>query len=109
MSTAVNPAFVIEARADAKLNEISSEFADAILGMAAAATRNRDAYGRPMVDACDIEAAARSLCNALQRVSSRDPQFARENAQILQHLRAVCDEFSHECEQSSAYPASGNK
>ncbi|MCI0357356.1 MAG: hypothetical protein L0211_02585 [Planctomycetaceae bacterium] len=100
MSTATNPSYVIDARADAKLNEISSEFADAILAVAASRTSNRDSQNRPLVDACDIEDAARVLCEVIQRARTAGGKLPPESEQVLQHLQAVCSAFQHECEQS---------
>ena len=102
MSTAADPSYVIDARADAKLNEISSDFADMILAVAAQRTKNRDAHNRPLVDACDIEDAARALCFVFQQAKATSGKLPPESEQILKHFQEICDAFSHECEQSSA-------
>jgi len=96
-----NPRFVIDARADAKLNEISSEFADMILDVAALRTTNRDSHNRPLVDACDIEAAARAICALLRQAPASGVVLTPESEQLLHHFQAVCNAFSHECEQSA--------
>jgi hypothetical protein len=93
--------YVIDARANEKLNEFSGDLAKILLELASRLTHNRTSQGVPLVDVCDIEAAASVLCSAIKRgVQSGD--LPDQSGEVLEHLEEVCKAFAHECEESRA-------
>jgi len=91
------PQFAIERNASALLREMSGEFSETILRMAAKNTAGRTPSGMPLVDSCDIADAAETLCQSLKQLQDCTPHLSDDQKQAMLELQTFCQVFAEDC------------
>lgn len=91
--------FVIDARADSLLSQISNDFADVILRVAAAQAQEKTEKNVPIVTVCDIEDAARTVCILVETGIKSGQLPPGDYGPVLKYLGQFCDAAARECRQ----------
>jgi hypothetical protein len=92
--------YVIDAKADEMLSELSNEFSEVVLRMAASMTENRTESDVPLVTVCNIADAAEVLCHVVTEALKKQGASEHERAALCS-LQGFCKTFLDECNRQS--------